>query len=50
MDEEGGGGAERGDEGGCWGRIKDEIASLELVEHNTTIGNNVINEDGIEDF
>ena len=39
-----------GDEGGGWIRIKYEILRMKHVEHNTTIGNNVMNEDGIEDF
>ena len=39
-----------GDEGVCWNRIKYEIAKINFVEHNTTIGMNVINEDGIKDF
>ena len=38
------------DEGGCCSIIKDEIESMEFVEHNTTIGRNVMNEDYIEDF
>ena len=33
----------RGDEGGGWIIIKHEIASMERVEHNTTIGHNVMN-------
>ena len=40
----------RGGGGGFWSRIKYEIAIMERVEHNTTIGRNFINEDGIEDF
>ena len=44
----GGGG---GDKGGGWSRINDEITKIERVEHNTTtIGNNFMNEYGIEDF
>ena len=39
-----------GDKGGGWIRIKYEIESMELVEHNNTIGNNVRNEHGIEGF
>ena len=35
---------------GGWMMIRDEIASIERVEHNTTIGNNVMNEYCIEDF
>ena len=45
-----GGGGGRRYEGGGWSIIKDEIARMERVENNTTIGNNVMNEDGIEDF
>ena len=30
--------------------IKDQITMVERVEYNTTIGNNVMNEDGIEGF
>ena len=30
------------DEGGCCSIIKDEIESMEFVEHNTTIGHNVM--------
>ena len=33
-----------------WCGIKYEIASMERVEHNITIGNNVMNKDSIEDF
>ena len=46
----GGYGVGRGDEGGGWSRIKDEITRIERVEHNTTIGHIVTNEDGIKDF
>ena len=35
---------------GCCMIIKDEILRMENVEHNTTIGCNVMNEDGIEHF
>ena len=37
----------KGNKGGGWFRINDEITRLEHVEHNTTIGNNFMNEDGI---
>ena len=43
-------GGRRGDEGGGWSRIKHEIAGMECVEHNTIIGHNFMNEDGIEYF
>ena len=46
----GGYGVGRGDEGGGWSRIKDEVSRIEFVEHNTTFGHNVMNEDDIEDF
>ena len=36
--------------GGGWSRIKYEITIMERVEHNTTIGHKVMNEDGIEQF
>ena len=45
-----GDGQGRGYEGGVWSIIKDKIASMECVEHNTTIGHNVINEYGKEEF
>ena len=32
-----------GDEGGVWSRVKQKIERMERVEHNTTIGNIVIN-------
>ena len=35
---------------GGWRIIKDEISRMEHVEHNITIGNNVINEEDIEGF
>ena len=41
-----GGVEERG--GGC-SRIKDKIEGTKCVEHNTSIGNNDMNEDCIED-
>ena len=41
------GGLGRGDSGGGWSRIKDEISRMERVEHNTTIGSNFIDEDDI---
>ena len=44
----GGYGGGRGDEGGVWSRIKDEVSRIERVEHNTTFGHNVMNEDDIE--
>ena len=44
----GGYGVGRRDEGGCWSRIKDEIIGVECVEHNTTFGHNIMNEDYIE--
>ena len=50
MEEEGGYGGRRGYEGGGWSRLKDEITRIERVEHNTTIGHIVTNEDGIKDF
>ena len=31
-------------------KIKDEIVRMERIQHNTTIGNNVFNEYGIEEF
>ena len=34
-------------EGGAWVKIKYKIASMERVEHNTTIGHDVINKDDI---
>ena len=37
-------------EGGCWSRIKDKLSRMERVQHNTTIGNNIIIDDSIEDF
>ena len=40
-------GVGRGDEGGGWIRIKYDTENIEYVEHNTTIGNNVMNEYGI---
>ena len=40
----------RVDEGGGWIIIKYEIARIKHVKHNTNIGSNVMNEDGIEDF
>ena len=43
-------GVGRGDEGEGGSIIKHEIESIERVEHNTTIGNNVMNKDGIEVF
>ena len=42
-----GDGGGRGDEGGGWSRIEDEIESMECVEQNNTIGNNVMNDDVI---
>ena len=53
MDEGGWGrgyGGWRGAEGGFLSRIKDEFTKMECVEHNTTIGYNVIIEDGIYEF
>ena len=41
-----GGGGGKGGGGGGWSRIKDKLARMERVEHNTTIGHNVMNEDG----
>ena len=38
------------DEGGGWSRIKYESSRMECVVQNTTIGINVMVEDGIEDF
>ena len=38
------------DGGWGWSRIKYEIARIEHFEQNTTIGNNVINQDAIEDL
>ena len=38
-----------GGEGGIWIIIKYESVRMERFEHNTTIGNNGMNEDGIED-
>ena len=38
----------RGYEIGGWSRINNEIERMELVEHNTTIGYNIMNEYGIE--
>ena len=40
----------RRDGGWGWSRIKEEKERMEHVEHSTTIGNNVMNEDVIEDF
>ena len=40
----------RGGAIGCCMIIKDEILRMENVEHNTTIGCDVMNEDGIEHF
>ena len=40
----------RGGEVGGWSIIKYDSARMEHFEHSTTIGNNVMNEDGIEDF
>ena len=37
----------RGYEGGGWRIIKDKIARMERDEHNTTIGHDVMNEDGV---
>ena len=45
-----GDGGGRGDEGGGWNIIKYYIARMNFFEHNTTIGQNVMNEDGIEYF
>ena len=42
-----GDGGKSGDEGGVCSRIKDEISSMERVEHNTTIGHNVMGEYGM---
>ena len=39
-----------GYEVGGWSRLKDEISGMKCVEHSTTIGHNVMNEYGIEDF
>ena len=36
--------------GGGWNIIKNKITSMESVEQNTSIGNNVINKYFIEDF
>ena len=41
---------EKGYKGGGWSIIRNKIARMERVEHNTTIGHNVMNEDAIEDF
>ena len=38
----------RGGGGGGYSGIKDEIASMERIEHNTTIRHNVMNKDGIK--
>ena len=43
-------GWQRGDEGGGCSGIKYVITLMERVEHNTTIGHNVMNEDSIEYF
>ena len=43
MDEEGGGVGRRGDGGGGWSGIKYDITRMERVEHNTTIGHNIMN-------
>ena len=45
-----GDGGQRGDEVGGCSKIKYEIASMERVEHNTTISHYVMNEYGIEAF
>ena len=45
-----GDGGGRGNKGGDWIIIKYEISRLEHLEHYTTIGNNVMNENGIADF
>ena len=42
--------APRGDERGGWSKIKYDIASMERVKNNTTIGHNIMNEDGLEEF
>ena len=40
----------RWDEGGGWSIINYEIARMERVEQNTTIGFNVMNRYGIKEF
>ena len=40
----------RGYGGGGWRIIKEEIARMQRVEHNTNFGYDVMNEDSIEDF